>query len=96
MNYCVSWVHKDFCVDNNLIFHKSYFDESYFEMPVHDSSIVICNRKMSTYINTLAKAGFMIEQWIEESDTTTSDEPTEKSRKAQMLPLSFVIKARKL
>jgi hypothetical protein len=47
---------------------KSYFDESYFKMPVHDSEIILCNRKISTYINALAKAGFSIEQLVEESD----------------------------
>ena len=68
-------------------------------MPVHDSEIVLCNRKMSTYINALAKAGFAIEQLVEETDEETlkaGGELDSKTRKAQMLPLSFCIKARKL
>ena len=68
-------------------------------MPVHDSEIVLCNRKMSTYINALAKAGFAIEQLVEETDDETlkaDGELDSKTRKAQMLPLSFCIKARKL
>ena len=78
---------------------RSYYDESYFKMPVHDSEIVLCNRKMSTYINALAKAGFAIEQLVEETDEETlkaDGELDSKTRKAQMLPLSFCIKARKL
>ena len=78
---------------------RSYYDESYFKMPVHDSEIVLCNRKMSTYINALAKAGFAIEQLVEETDEETlkaGGELDSKTRKAQMLPLSFCIKARKL
>lgn len=27
-------------------------------MPVHDSQIILCNRKISTYVNALAKAEF--------------------------------------
>lgn len=42
--------------------NKSYFDESYFRMPVDGSEILLCNRKISTYVNALAKAGFAIEQ----------------------------------
>ncbi len=78
---------------------KSYYDESYFKMPVHDSEIVLCNRKISTYINALAKAGFLVEQLIEESDEKSLNaigELDPKTRKAQMMPISFCIKARKL
>ena len=78
---------------------KSYFDESYFKMPVHDSEIILCNRKISTYVNALAKAGFVIEQLVEESDQASleaENDPDPKTRKAGMLPLSFCIKARKL
>ena len=55
-------------------------------MPVHDSEIVLCNRKMSTYINALAKAGFAIEQLVEETDDETlkaDGELDSKTRKAQ-------------
>jgi hypothetical protein len=66
-------------------------------MPVHDSEIILCNRKISTYVNALANAGFVIEQLVEESDTD-SDNTADDSRikKAKMLPISFCIKARKL
>ena len=78
---------------------KSYYDESYFKMPVHDSEIVLCNRKISTYINALAKAGFMVEQLVKESDDKSSNATggvDPKTKKAKMLPISFCVKARKL
>ncbi|SDB49956.1 Methyltransferase domain-containing protein [Pseudobutyrivibrio sp. YE44] len=102
LNYCIAWSCKDRKVvfdDDKLVMSKSYFDESYFKMPVHDSEIVLCNRKLSTYINALAKAGFVVEQLVEESDDDTlnaTGELAPKTRKAKMLPLSFCIKARKL
>lgn len=102
LNYCIAWScdeRKDVFEDDKLAMSRSYYDESYFKMPVHDSEIVLCNRKMSTYINALAKAGFAIEQLIEETDEETlkaDGELDSKTRKAQMLPLSFCIKARKL
>lgn len=102
LNYCVAWScdeRKDIIEDGKLVFHKSYFDESYFKMPVHGSEIVLCNRKISTYINALAKAGFAIEQMVEQTDEKTmesTDDVSDRSMKARMLPLSFCLKARKL
>ncbi len=84
--------------DQKLVFHKSYFDESYFQMPVHDSQIILCNRKISTYVNALAKAGFVLEQMVEQNEDAVlqSDDSDEKNRKARMVPLSVCFKARKL
>ena len=102
LNYCIAWScdeRKDIFIDDKPVMTKSYFDESYFKMPVHGSEIVLCNRKISTYVNALAKSGFVIEQLVEESDTSDSESEGEidlKTRKAKMLPISFCIKARKL
>lgn len=51
----------------------------------------------STYVNALAKTGFVIEQMIEESaaDLIQNNE-SGFAKKARMLPVTFVIKARKL
>jgi hypothetical protein len=68
-------------------------------MPVDGSEIILCNRKISTYINYLAQAGFQVEQMIEQTDRETMDaagELSDKAKKAKMLPISFCIKARKL
>jgi ubiquinone/menaquinone biosynthesis C-methylase UbiE len=102
LNYCVAWSceeRKDITRNNQLTFDKSYFDESYFTMPVYDSEIVLCNRKISTYINALARAGFVIEQMIEETDKKVMEsleDDSDKAKKARMLPISVCFKARKL
>ncbi len=102
LNYCVAWScdeRKEVFENDKLVLSKSYYDELYFKMPVHDSEIILCNRKMSTYINALAKAGFAIEQFVEETDKESlyaAGEVDSKTRKAKMMPISFCIKARKL
>lgn len=102
LNYCVAWSckeRKDVIEDGKLILQKSYHDEDYFKMPVDDSEVILCNRKISTYINALAKAGFMIEQFVEETDCETlcaGEEAGLKAQKAKMMPISFCSKARKL
>lgn len=102
LNYCVAWScdqRKDIIENDQLIFNRSYFDESYFTMPVHDSEIVLCNRKISTYVNALAKAGFVIEEMIEETDKEVMEsveDDGDKAKKARMLPISVCFKARKL
>jgi len=84
--------------DGKLVFSRSYFDESYFRMPLDGGEILLSNRKMSTYINALAQSGFAIERMIEEADKETMESPDDsvKTQKAKMLPMSFCIKARKL
>jgi len=50
-------------------------------------------------VNALAKAGFAIEQMIEQSDDEiiqSKDDNNDFAKKAKMLPVTFVIKARKL
>lgn len=80
-----------------LTLTRSYFDESYFRMPVHDSEVILCNRRISTYVNALAKAGFVIEQMIEQNDLRQAeDTQSPKARKAEMIPISVCFKARKL
>lgn len=102
LNYCVAWSTEkrtDVLADGKLLFGRSYFDESWFRMPVHDSEIILCNRKISTYVNALANAGFCIERMIEQTDAKTlsaTENLTDKSKKAQMLPISVIFKARKL
>ena len=102
LNYCIAWScdeRKEVFEDDKLVMSKSYFDESYFKMPVDGSEIILCNRRISTYINALAKAGFAIEQLVEESDKAslnTKGDMAPKTRKAKMMPISFCIKARKL
>lgn len=99
--FIFSWshpIHKCVAVDKDMyVFKKSYFDESWYSLSLGKSILMLSDRKLSTYINALSKAGFVIEQMIEESD----DEIIQKAnsdfaRKAKMIPVTFVIKARKL
>jgi SAM-dependent methyltransferase len=101
--FIFSWKHPlHHCVvikEDSLIFEKSYFDETWFTYPLDGFEITLSNRKISTYINALAKAGFAVEQMIEETDNKTMMQSCNldaRSQKAKMLPLSFVFKARKL
>ena len=90
---------KNVIENGELVFSKSYFDESYYKMPVHDSEVILCNRKISTYVNALAKAGFVIEQMIEQNDRETMEstgDTSDKTQKAKMIPISVCFKARKL
>ena len=89
LNYCVAFSIPERRVvleDGKLVFHRSYFDESWFQLPVDDTEVTLCNRKISTYVNALAGAGFAVEQMVERPG---SDE------KARTLPMSVCFKARK-
>ena len=102
LHHCVAFSReegKNVIENGELVFSKSYFDESYYKMPVHDSEVILCNRKISTYVNALAKAGFVIEQMIEQNDRETMEstgDTSDKTRKAKMIPISVCFKARKL
>ena len=95
-----SWshpIHKCVAVENDtLIFKKCYFDESRYLLPLGEGTLTLSDYKLSTYVNALAKAGFFIEKLIEESDyDITKNHDGIFARKAEMLPVTFVIKARK-
>ena len=49
----------------------------------------------STYVNALAKAGFVIERMIEQNVNDT-DDISDKEQKAKMIPISVCFKARKM
>lgn len=104
--FIFSWDHPFMhCVDSledKLVFEGSYLNEDVFSYNQHGNPVTIKNRKMSTYINTLASFGLFVEQLVEETDKETLARPTEFSsdyytpHKANKFPLSFIIKARKL
>lgn len=100
--FIFSWKHPiSSCVaveNEELIFNKSYFDEEWQSLLVHDMEIKLRSRKISTYINALVEAGFVIERMVEqtsESTLQTNGILTDRAKKAKILPLSFVFKARK-
>ena len=100
--FIFSWshpIHKCVAIENDwLSFKKSYFDESWYSVSLEGGAISLSDRKLSTYINALTKAGFLIEEMIEESDDEILQlyKDSDFAKKAKMLPVTFVIKARKL
>jgi hypothetical protein len=80
-----------------FVFKKSYFDESWYSLSLGEGTLTLSDRKLSTYVNALAKAGFVIEQMIEESDDEImKNNNSDFAKKGKMLPVTFVVKARKL
>ena len=100
--FIFSWshpIHKCVAMEqDSLSFKKSYFDESWYLVPLEGGSISLSDRKLSTYINALTKAGFAIVEMVEESDEDLIqlNKNSKFAEKAKMLPVTFVIKARKL
>ncbi|RKN70551.1 class I SAM-dependent methyltransferase [Paenibacillus ginsengarvi] len=100
--FIFSWshpIHKCVVEDNNaFVFKKCYFDETWYSSSLEESTLTLSDRTLSTYVNALAKAGFLIEQMIEQSDDEIiqSRGNSKFAKKAKMLPVTFVIKARKL
>lgn len=99
--FIFSWshpIHK--CVayeKGGLYFKKSYFDESWYSVNLEGGTFCLCDRKLSTYINALAQAGFVIEELVEESDQEMIQARQDDfARKAQMLPATFALRARKM
>jgi SAM-dependent methyltransferase len=99
--FIFSWshpIHKCVAVENDrLVFKKNYFDESWYSVKLGEGTLALSDRKMSTYVNALAEAGFVIEQLVEESDDELlQSQHNDFADKAKILPVTFVIKARKL
>lgn len=103
--FIFSWshpIHKCVSTEENAFqFKKCYFDESWYSVPLDfcRGTLTLSDRKLSTYVNALAKAGFFIEQMIEETDDEIirqKDENSDLTKRAGMFPVTFVIKARKL
>lgn len=86
-------------VNDRFVFNKSYFDEAWYPVAVDEGELLLADRKISTYVNALAKAGFVIEQMIEQTDDEimqSRGDNSDMAKRAKMLPVTFVIKARKL
>ena len=102
LHYCVAKSYEngeDVIDDGKLVFSRSYFDESYFKMPVHDTYVTFANRKISTYVNALYDTGFIIERMVEQTDEKSladTEDDSPKAQKAKMVPLSMCFKCRKL
>lgn len=99
--FIFSWshpIHKCVAVEGEeFVFKKNYFDESWYSVPIEGNLFSLTDRKMGTYINALAKAGLFIEELVEESEEELINmRNSQFANKARMLPVTFVIKARKI
>ena len=101
-----SWDHPFMhCVapqDGQYVLDGGFFDDKPFTFEKGGMPMTLVNRKLSEYINALADAGLFVEHMVEETDAETICRPAEFSSgyyapsKAKLIPLSFVMKARKL
>ncbi len=103
--FIFSWDHPFLhCISpegGRYVLDQGYFDNRPFVLEKGGQTMVLMNRRVSDYVNALADAGFSIERMIEETDAETLCTPVEFSSryyaqsKAKLIPLSFVMKARK-
>ena len=101
-----SWDHPFMhCVDlegERLVFSGSYHEPEAFASSKGGNPVFMFNRRLSDYINPLAKAGFAVERLVEETEPAALERDGAvhskyySPLKARHFPLSFVIKARKL
>lgn len=88
--------------EERIVFSGNYLEEDYYTFEKNGNPLTLQNRKLSTYINALAEAGFAVEKVIEETADTVLKKSADFSSgyyadfKAQRFPLSVVFKARKL
>lgn len=104
--FIFSWDHPIMrCVEGEggrLVFTGSYLKEDWFSYRQRGNPVTMKKRKMSTYINALAEAGLMTERLVEETDAAVMSREVPFSPdyyapfRAQNIPLSFILKARKL
>ena len=102
-----SWDHPLMhCVtaqDNKLLLEGcNYLNDDMVSFELRGNPVTLQSRKMSTWINALAEAGFKIEKLVEETSEEVLAQECEFSTKyyapsrAKKMPLSFVVKASKL
>ncbi|NGZ77716.1 class I SAM-dependent methyltransferase [Saccharibacillus alkalitolerans] len=85
---------------DRLVLNKSYFDDAWYPVAPEfcQGELKLSDRPISAYVNALAKAGFAIEQMIEENDPDIlrqADGSGGLALRAKTIPVTFVIKARK-
>ncbi|MGR6543808.1 class I SAM-dependent methyltransferase [Paenibacillus tundrae] len=102
--FIFSWshpIHRCIVQENDrFVLNKPYHDESWYLVNPDDvqGELTLSDRMLSTYINALATAGFVIEQMIEETDQEILQlhgDENNLAKRATMFPVTFVIKARK-
>jgi SAM-dependent methyltransferase len=90
--------------DGRYMLRRSYHQEGFHQKAgwKDTQDVVIPIRKISTFLNALADAGFMLERLIEDTDPTqATDQQHDPEQwyslsRAQMMPTTLIIKARKM
>ncbi len=59
--------------DAKAVFNKSYFDETWSERDLDGKNVLMCSRMISTYVNALANAGFVIERMDQKITSGAAD-----------------------
>jgi ubiquinone/menaquinone biosynthesis C-methylase UbiE len=102
-----SWEHPVYsCLshqDGHYLLRRSYHQEGFRQHAGWRGAeaVVIPTRKISTFLNALADTGFSIERLVEEIDSTEATDEQHNPEawysvpRAQMMPTTFIIKARK-
>ncbi|KGR83358.1 class I SAM-dependent methyltransferase [Lysinibacillus odysseyi] len=101
--FIFSWehpIHDRLTYQNeSFILNKSYVKEGPELNEAWHSEVVTYHRKLSTYINALINAGFIIEKVIDDVvlPDETSVDPLKwySTQKAELVPATFIIKATK-
>ena len=84
--------------EERFYFHKSYNQEGPEYNEAWHGEVITFHRKLSTYINTLIECGFSIEKVVDDvvmPEGETSPTKWYSNQKAEYLPPTFIIKARK-
>lgn len=100
-NSSISCGNRTISTDNKIVFSGNYLEEDYYTFEKYGNPLTLQNRKLSTYINALADAGFIVERVIEETNEKVLEKTSDLNFgyyadfKAKHFPLSIVFKARK-
>ena len=98
----ISGGNRTVTTEERIIFSGNYLEEDYYTFEKSGNPLTLQNRKVSTYINALANAGFAVERVVEETSETILEKSSGFNSgyyadfKAKHFPLSIVFKARKL
>ncbi|MBS4201792.1 class I SAM-dependent methyltransferase [Bacillus sp. FJAT-49732] len=103
--FIFSWEHPLYSrignKDGVLTFGKSYHEEGSYDHEAWNSTAIMQQFRVSTYINALVDNGFQIERVIEDARWSEEDAQRHEKRwytyeKAKAIPTTLIVKCRKL
>ena len=97
--FAFSWshpIHKCVAKDGeNWVFKKCYYDESWYTLTLGGGELTLSDRMLSTFINALADAGFVIERMAEKPDLSSELPADDFEAKSRLMPQTVAFRARK-